>query len=146
MTERERLRQELSVLGVKEGDAVLVHSSMKALGTKLSPEEVIDVLQEAVGESGTLLMPALTYENVCGEHKVFDSGTTPPCVGLLPTVFWRQPGVERSLHPHTRSAPGGPWPIGSPWGIRWTIPPWGPTRPLCSWPLWVGSCCSSGTF
>ena len=99
MTERERLRQDLSVLGVKEGDAVLVHSSMKALGTKLSPEEVIDVLQEAVGESGTLLMPALTYENVCGEHKVFDSGTTPPCVGLLPTVFWRQPGVERSLHP-----------------------------------------------
>ena len=30
---------------------------------------------------------------------MFDSGTTPPCVGLLPTVFWRQPGVERSLHP-----------------------------------------------
>ncbi len=58
MTEREKLRQDLSVLGVKEGDAVLVHSSMKALGTKLSPEEVIDVLQEAVGESGTLLMPA----------------------------------------------------------------------------------------
>lgn len=52
MTEREQLRQDLSALGVKEGDAVLVHSSMKALGTKLTPQEVIDTLQEAVGEGG----------------------------------------------------------------------------------------------
>lgn len=64
MTERERLAQDLGALGVKPGDAVLVHSSMKALGTSLAPEEVIDTLQEAVGENGTLLMPALTYENV----------------------------------------------------------------------------------
>lgn len=99
MTEREQLRQDLSVLGVKEGDAVLVHSSMKALGTKLTPEEVIDTLQEALGETGTLLMPALTYENVSGSHRVFDSKETPPCVGLLPTTFWKMPGVERSLHP-----------------------------------------------
>lgn len=64
MTERERLAQDLGALGVKAGDAVLVHSSMKALGTSFAPEEVIDTLQEAVGEGGTLLMPALTYENV----------------------------------------------------------------------------------
>lgn len=99
MTERERLSEDLRALGVKPGDAVLVHSSMKALGTKLTPEEVIEALQEAVGENGTLLMPALTYENVSGDHRVFDSKTTPPCIGLLPTVFWKLPGVERSLHP-----------------------------------------------
>lgn len=99
MTERERLSEDLSALGVKAGDAVLVHSSMKALGTSLTPEEVIDALQEAVGENGTLLMPALTYENVSGDHRVFDSEKTPPCIGLLPTVFWKLPGVERSLHP-----------------------------------------------
>lgn len=50
-------------------------------------------------KTGTLLMPALTYENVSGDHRVFDSKTTPPCIGLLPTVFWKLPGVERSLHP-----------------------------------------------
>lgn len=99
MTEKDQLLHDLKALGVKEGDAVLVHSSMKALGTKLTPEEVIDALQESVGEKGTLLMPALTYENASGEHRVFDSGSTPPCIGLLPTVFWKQPGVERSLHP-----------------------------------------------
>lgn len=99
MTEKDQLLHDLKALGVKEGDAVLVHSSMKALGTKLTPEEVIDALQESVGEKGTLLMPALTYENVSGEHRVFDSGSTPPCIGLLPTVFWKQPGVECSLHP-----------------------------------------------
>lgn len=99
MTEREQLIRDLQMLGVKEGDAVLVHSSMKALGTRLTPEEVIAALQESVGESGTLLMPALTYENVSGEHRVFDSETTPPCIGLLPSVFWKQPGVERSINP-----------------------------------------------
>lgn len=70
MTEKDQLLHDLKALGVKEGDAVLVHSSMKALGTKLTPEEVIDALQESVGEKGTLLMPALTYENVSGEQGV----------------------------------------------------------------------------
>ena len=69
MTEREQLIRDLQMLGVKEGDAVLVHSSMKALGTRFTPEEVIAALQESVGESDTLLMPALTYENVSGEHR-----------------------------------------------------------------------------
>lgn len=99
MTDLEQLRQDLSVLGVKEGDAVLVHSSMKALGTDLIPEEVISALQDALGETGTLLMPALTYETVTRDHPVFNSQETPPCIGLLPTVFWKLPGVERSLHP-----------------------------------------------
>lgn len=99
MTEMEQLRQDVTALGGEQGDSLLVHSSMKALATDLSPEQVIDCLQDALGPEGTLLMPALTFENVTGEHPVFSSAETPPCVGLLPRTFWKLPGVERSLHP-----------------------------------------------
>lgn len=37
MNENERFRQDLRALGVTSGDVLLVHSSMKALGTRLSP-------------------------------------------------------------------------------------------------------------
>lgn len=107
MNEKEKLRQDLLDLGVAAGDVLLVHSSMKALGTKLSPEEVLRELEAAVGEDGTLLLPALTYENVTEEHPVFDSETTEPCIGLLPRTFFHMPGVERSVHPtHSVCAKG----------------------------------------
>lgn len=99
MSEYTNLLEDLRALGVQAGDTVLVHSSMKALGTQLTPDQVIDCLQEAVGEEGTLLFPALTYENVNAGSPVFDSDSTEPCIGLLPRVFWKRPGVERSEHP-----------------------------------------------
>ncbi len=105
--EKEKLRQDLLDLGVMAGDVLLVHSSMKALGTKLSPEEVLQELEAAVGEDGTLLLPALTYENVTEENPVFDSETTEPCIGLLPKTFFHMPGVERSVNPtHSVCAKG----------------------------------------
>ena len=99
MSELLKLSQDLRALGVEPGDALLVHSSMKALGTSLSPEQVLDCLQDCLGPEGTLLLPALTYENVSGSHRVFDSQDTEPCIGLLPRTFFKMPGVERSLHP-----------------------------------------------
>lgn len=107
MTERQKLEQDLLELGVCSGDVVLVHSSMKALQTELAPEEVIGALEHVLGGEGTLLFPALTYENVTAENPVFDSGTTEPCIGLLPRVFFHMPGVERSVHPtHSVCAKG----------------------------------------
>lgn len=94
-----KLLGDLRALGVQAGDAVLVHSSMKALRTDLTPDQVIDCLQEAVGQEGTLLFPALTYENVTPASPEFNSETSEPCIGLLPRVFWKRPGVERSENP-----------------------------------------------
>lgn len=99
MSEMELFRAQLADLGVQKGDVVLVHSSMKALGTRRTPEEVIADLQAAVGEEGTLLFPALTYDNVTAEQPVFSSEETEPCIGLLPRVFMRLPGVMRSENP-----------------------------------------------
>lgn len=99
MTESQRFQAQLKDLGLKPGDAVLVHASMKALKTARKPEEIIEDIQQVLGKEGTLLFPALTYDNVNREHPVFDSEQTEPCVGLLPRTFWKMPGVERSVHP-----------------------------------------------
>ena len=69
MTESETYRQQLSDLGLCIGDVVMVHSSMKAMQTNRTPEEIIEDIEAVIGEEGTLLMPALTYEN----GPVFDS-------------------------------------------------------------------------
>ena len=95
MTESELYRQQLSELGLCSGDVVMVHSSMKAMQTKRTPEEIIGDIEAVIGEEGTLLMPALTYEN----GPVFDSEKSEPCVGLMAKTFWRMEGVLRSANP-----------------------------------------------
>lgn len=107
MTDNEKFKNDLSLLGVMSGDTVLVHSSMKALQTDCTPEEIIQDIEEVLGEDGTLLMPALTYDNVTSGHPVFDSARTEPCIGLLPKVFMHMDGVERSVNPtHSVCAKG----------------------------------------
>lgn len=103
MTESEIYRRQMSELGLCRGDTVMVHSSMKAMNTKRTPEEIIEDIEAVTGEEGTLLMPALTYEG----GTVFDSGKTEPCVGLLPKTFRRMPNVLRSVNPtHSGCARG----------------------------------------
>ena len=99
MTESQRFQQQLIDLGLKPGDTVLVHASMKALKTARTPEEIIEDIQQVLGEEGTLLFPALTYDNVTRDYPVFDSETTEPCAGLLPRTFRKMPGTLRSVHP-----------------------------------------------
>lgn len=107
MTESEKYRRQLTELGLCGGDVVMVHSSMKALETQRTPEEVIEDIQAVLGDEGTLLMPALTYDNVTPENPVFDSEMTEPCIGLLPKVFMHMPDVLRSVHPtHSACARG----------------------------------------
>lgn len=89
MNDAKKLLADMKALGIKEGETILVHASMKALGTKETPETVLDTLQAALGDDGTLLLPALTYENVTPEHPVFDADKTVPCIGLLPRTFWK---------------------------------------------------------
>lgn len=97
---RRALADELRALGVRPGDVLMVHASLRALGAGPgSAEDVIEALLAAVGESGTLLMPALTYATVTREHPVFDAETTPACTGALSEVFRQREGTIRSLHP-----------------------------------------------
>jgi aminoglycoside 3-N-acetyltransferase len=94
-----KIRDQLISLGIAPGDIVLMHSSMKALKTELTPEGFLLELMEALTDSGTLLLPALTYESVTFEHPFFSITESEPCVGILPKTFMRMNGVMRSTHP-----------------------------------------------
>ncbi|HUG37119.1 MAG TPA: AAC(3) family N-acetyltransferase [Candidatus Limnocylindrales bacterium] len=98
------LRAALRHLGVAEGQAVMVHSSFDQFaGFSGKATEVIAVLEEAVGATGTLLMPSLPFTGTAVEYvsqgPMFDARRTPSRVGLLTELFRRSPGVLRSTHP-----------------------------------------------
>ncbi|MDR0475379.1 MAG: AAC(3) family N-acetyltransferase [Treponema sp.] len=95
----EDFRGQLKALGLNEGDTVLVHSSMKALGTKKTPEEFIKDILGVIGAEGTLLIPALTYDNVNAGQPLFSVSATEPCIGLIPRTFFHMDDVVRSVHP-----------------------------------------------
>ncbi|MEA4823805.1 MAG: AAC(3) family N-acetyltransferase [Clostridiaceae bacterium] len=96
---RDRIIKELHALGIRDGDTVLMHSSMKALGTGEAPEYVLNAIQDALGARGTLLLPALSYATVKFDQPNWSYYDTPVCVGLLPEMFRHLPGVIRSIHP-----------------------------------------------
>ena len=94
------IARDLRRLGVREGDVLMVHSSLSSMGhVPGGPETVVQGLLEALGNSGTLLMPALSYEHVTSKHPVFDVRRTPSNVGAIPEHFRNRAGTRRSLHP-----------------------------------------------
>jgi aminoglycoside 3-N-acetyltransferase len=96
----DQLSAHLLALGVRPGGVLLVHSSLKSLGpVEGGAGTVIDGLLAALGEEGTLLMPALTYERVTPENPVFDVMLTPANVGIIPETFRRRKSTSRSIHP-----------------------------------------------
>lgn len=96
----ETIQNSLQVLGLHKGDVLLVHSSLGALGKFPDKAQIVtEALLNTIGDEGTLLMPALSYETVTKERPVFNQKNTPSCVGWLSEFFRNQPGVRRSLHP-----------------------------------------------
>lgn len=96
----ERIASDLHATGVRPGDVLLVHASMRALGVVPGgAATVIAGLSAALGPEGTLLMPALSYATVTRERPHFDLALTPSNVGVLAETFRRQAGALRSLHP-----------------------------------------------
>jgi aminoglycoside 3-N-acetyltransferase len=94
--EQPELANQLRALGLQPGDSVLVHSSFRSLGIA-DPERILGALVEVLGPEGTLLMPALSFEQQPHHHH--ETRITPCCVGFLPEYFRTRPGTLRSLHP-----------------------------------------------
>lgn len=91
--------------GLRKGSNVLLHSSWDEFyNYKGSPKEFIDVLIEAIGPEGTLVMPA--YPLLRKKDSIFDLNMTPTAAGLIPEVFRNYPGVKRSVNIHSVSALG----------------------------------------
>jgi aminoglycoside N3'-acetyltransferase len=102
---RTEVAQQLRALGVERGGILLVHSSFRAVRpVEGGPPGLIDSLEAALGPGGTLVLPSWTGD----DESPFDPTTTPasPDLGVVADLFWRRPGVLRSLHPFACAAFG----------------------------------------
>ena len=79
------------MIGLRAGDRVVVHSSLRAV--RIDAEDLIDELLEAVGPAGLVVMPTFTYDNAMFAPDL------PGRTGALAEAFRRRPGAVRSSHP-----------------------------------------------
>ena len=112
------LRMDLATIGVTHGMTLLVHSSLSSIGWVVGgAPTVVRALLCALGESGTLVMPAATphctdpatwtsprlpeawLEDVREHLPVFDARTTPTTMGAICESFRNWPNTLRSNHP-----------------------------------------------
>lgn len=110
---RERIAEDLRTLRILPGDALIVHASLRAIGTvEGGPDAVLEALREVVGPEGTILAPAFNRENYAGEAP--DAGSMPAegvCVdevGALAARVAYHPDAARSDHPVLSFAALGP--------------------------------------
>jgi aminoglycoside N3'-acetyltransferase len=137
---------DLRQLGVSEGDLLMVHASLRAIGPVAGRAAgVVEALDSAVGPTGTLLMTlgaadAWSWVNEKPEAEraglllgatPFDALQTPadPDVGVLAEVFRQFPGTSVNDHPEGRFGARGRLAAallaGTPWNDYY-----GPGSPL----------------
>lgn len=107
MYKKEQLLKNLAEMGIDPHGTLLIHSSMKSIGdVEGGADTVIDALMEYM-KDGLLIFPTHTWSEIGYKKSVYDSRTEPACVGILPNIFRKRPGVIRSLHPtHSVAAYG----------------------------------------
>jgi len=91
-------------LGIRSGDVVYVRSSYDDMRSiRATPMEIIEILAEAVGATGTVVMPTYPMGGLSqaylDQHPFFDWRRTPSRSGILTEVFRRMAGTERSINP-----------------------------------------------
>ncbi|MBQ2284063.1 MAG: AAC(3) family N-acetyltransferase [Clostridia bacterium] len=108
MFTKEQLKRQITNMGIKSCDTVLIHTSYKSVGeVEGGIDGFIDAFKEYLCD-GLFIIPTHTWDNVTKESPVFDVKTTIPCIGAVPAVAaFRKDGI-RSLHP-THSV----WAVGS---------------------------------
>ncbi len=86
----------LKELGIKEGDIILVHSSLRSLGkVEDGAAGVIRGLEAAIGKEGTLVMPTLSQVDFFNSYKTWYMDK-PSDTGYLTEYFRHLPYVYRS--------------------------------------------------
>ncbi|MCX4678737.1 AAC(3) family N-acetyltransferase [Streptomyces sp. NBC_01433] len=121
----------LTALGVRPGDVLIVHASLRALGpVDGGARTVLDALRRVLGPAGTLVVPTFTPENsdTSPHYRALVRGLSPearealrasmppfdratsaaPSMGRLAETVRTSPGAGRSGHPQTSFAAIGP--------------------------------------
>ena len=88
-------------LGLRKGDCVAVHSSLKSLGqVEHGAETLIEALLESLGPEGLLLMPAFAQsEDENGDLMPLDPANARIWTGYITEVFAGYPRSCRGIHP-----------------------------------------------
>ena len=110
---RDDLLQALRAMGLREGDALMLHSGFSQFnGFAGTIDDLTDVFLQAVGPQGHLLMVSLPYRDSTYGYlqraRKFDVRHTPSMMGMVSEMFRRRPGVLRSAHPTHPVAVAGP--------------------------------------
>lgn len=102
--------EKFSSSGLKQGDIILVHSSLKSFGYVEGAQfSIIEGLMECIGNEGTLVVPTLTgkREDSRLNPPIFDVKNTPCWTGIIPETVRKMPNAVRSYHPtHSVAAIG----------------------------------------
>jgi aminoglycoside N3'-acetyltransferase len=154
---KEDLRADLEKLGVRAGDLLMLHASLRKIGLgrrHVGPggaELLLDALEAAVGPTGTLMMVLGTdypmdwvYDHPPGARAALLEGAPPfdhrnapvlPEVGWLAEAFRRRPGTLVSDNPSgrfgARGARAAALLADQPWDDYYG--PGSPLDKLCRW-------------
>lgn len=114
---RSRISRDLAALGLSDGDVVMFHTRMSAIGYVAGgPQTIIGALQDVVGTPGTLMVtcgwndappydfvtwPQDWQDSLRAEHPAYDPDLSEADHnnGRLPEALRRWPGAVRSRHP-----------------------------------------------
>lgn len=107
MYTKQQLIEQLKEAGIDPQGTLLMHSSMKSIGeVDGGADTVLDALSEYM-KDGLLVLPTHTWSYINAKNPKFYVETSEVCVGILPELFRKRPGVIRSWHPtHSVAALG----------------------------------------
>ena len=96
---KEQLKLQLAELGLSPSDTVVIHTSLRSIGTiDGGANGLIDAFCEYLRE-GLFLVPTHTWANVNADQPVYDAASSIPCIGAVPRAAAARHDGIRSLHP-----------------------------------------------
>lgn len=119
------IAEDLRALGLGDGDLVMVHASLRAIGpVEDGADGVLDAIEAVIGPNGSILVntgvrddlgwvnerPEADRAALLDGSEPFDARTTPadPDNGVLAEVFRTRPATVVSDHPEGRFGASGP--------------------------------------